>query len=144
MPALLATSGSEAISYLQNTPSVLTVLHDNIDTIRSALERTEGITVLGHRASPIIHFCLRSVSQHLTVTPTINHEAEERILQDIVDDSLANGVFITRGKHLRAQEITDSRPTIRIAATTALSKKELEKALGIIKGSIARVLTKRR
>ena len=55
MPALLATSGSEAISYLRNTPSVLTALHDNIDTIRSVLEKTEGITVLGHRASPIIH-----------------------------------------------------------------------------------------
>ena len=145
MPALLATSGSEAISYLRNTPSVLTALHDNIDTIRSILEKTEGITVLGHRASPIIHFCLRNSPQHLTVTPpTPNHEAEERVLQDIVDDALANGVFITRGKHLRGQEMTDSRPTIRIAATAALSKKDVEKAMNIAKGSIARALARRR
>ena len=145
MPALLATSGSEAISYLRNTPSVLTALHDNIDTIRSALEKTEGITVLGHRASPIIHFCLRNSSQHLTVTPpAVDHEADERVLQDIVDDALGNGVFITRGKHLRGQEMIDGRATIRIAATAALSKKDVEKALGIIKGSIARVLARRR
>ncbi|KAG8216221.1 serine palmitoyltransferase [Butyriboletus roseoflavus] len=145
MPALLATSGSEAINYLRETPSVLSALHDNIDTIRSALEKTEGITVLGHRASPIIHFCLRHNPQYLTVTPPApNHEAEERVLQDIVDEALANGVFITRGKHLRSQEMVDSRPTIRIAATAALPKKDVEKAMGIIKASIARVFARRR
>ncbi|KAF8452746.1 pyridoxal phosphate-dependent transferase [Boletus edulis BED1] len=145
MPPLLATSASEAISHLRNTPSILAALHENIDTIRSVLDRTEGITVLGHRASPIIHFCLRNTQQHLTVAPPApDHEAEEQILQDIVDDGLANGVLITRGKHLRGQEMTDSRPTIRIAATAALSKKDVEKTVGIVKASIARVLAKRR
>ncbi|KIK96087.1 hypothetical protein PAXRUDRAFT_826362 [Paxillus rubicundulus Ve08.2h10] len=145
MPALLATSASEAISYLQNTPSVLVTLQENIRVIRAVLERTEGITLLGHRASPIIHFCLRSMPQTLTVTPpTPDHDAEERTLQDIVDDALENGVFITRGKHLRNQEMIDSRPTIRIAATAALSKKDVEKAAGIVKASIVRVLGKRR
>lgn len=145
MPALLATSASEAISYLRNTPSVLTTLHDNVDTIRSVLEKTEGITTLGHRASPIIHFCLRSSTQYLTAAPSApDHEEEERVLQDIVDDVLANGVFITRGKHLRGQEMIDSRPTIRIAATAALSKKDVEKAMGVVKASIARVLARRR
>lgn len=145
MPPLLATSGSEAISYLRNTPSVLTALHENISVIRSALEKTDGIAVLGHRASPIIHFCLRNVPQLLSPTPSVpDHEVDERILQDIVDDALANGVFITRGKHLRGQEMIDAPPTIRIAATAALSKKDVEKAMGIIKGSIARVLARRR
>ena len=145
MPALLATSASETISYLRNTPSVLTTLHDNVDTIRSVLEKTEGITILGHRASPMIHFCLRSSPQYLAVAPSEpEHEVEEWILQDIVDDALANGVFVTRGKHLRGQEMIDSRPTIRIAATAALSKKDVEKAAGIVKASIARVLARRR
>ncbi|KIJ16518.1 hypothetical protein PAXINDRAFT_132534 [Paxillus involutus ATCC 200175] len=145
MPALLATSGSEAISYLRNTPSVLVTLQENIRAIRATLEKTEGITLLGHRASPIIHFCLRNMPQMLTVTPPpSDYDAEERTLQDIVDDALANGVFITRGKHLRNQEMIDSRPTIRIAATAALSKKDVEKAAGIVKASIVRVLGKRR
>jgi serine palmitoyltransferase len=145
MPALLATSATEAIGHLRNTPSVLTTLHDNVDTIRSVLEKTEGITILGHRASPIIHFCLRSGPQYLTATPSApDHEEEEWVLQDIVDDVLTNGVFITRGKHLRGQEMIDSRPTIRIAATAALSKKDVEKAMGVVKASIARVLARRR
>ncbi|KAF9225009.1 PLP-dependent transferase [Gyrodon lividus] len=145
MPALLATSASEAINYLRNTPSVLVTLQENIRAMRAVLEKTEGITLLGHRASPIIHFCLRNTPQTLTVTPpTPDYDAEERILQDIVDDALANGVFITRGKHLRSQEMIDSRPTIRLTATAALSKKDVEKATGTVKASIVRVLGKRR
>ncbi|OJA17895.1 hypothetical protein AZE42_08681 [Rhizopogon vesiculosus] len=145
MPALLATSGSEAITYLRNNPSVLLTLQDNIRAVRAVLEKTEGITLLGHRASPIIHFCLRTQQQSLSVTTaTYDHEAEERILQDIVDDVIANGVLITRAKHLRGQEMIESRPTIRIAVTAALTKKEVEKAAGVVKTSVTRILSKRR
>lgn len=145
MPALLATSGSEAITYLRNNPSVLLTLQDNIRAVRAVLEKTEGITLLGHRASPIVHFCLRTQSQSLSPSGlTYDHEAEERILQDIVDDSIANGVLITRAKHLRGQEMIESRPTIRIAVTAALTKKEVEKAAGIVKASVTRILSKRR
>ncbi|KAI9453751.1 hypothetical protein HD554DRAFT_2179295 [Boletus coccyginus] len=115
MPPLLVTSASETISYLRSTPSVLTTLHDNVDATRSVLEKTEGITLLGHQ--------------------------EECVLQNIVDDALANRVFI---KHLRDQELIDSRLTICIAAMAALSKKDMEKAVGIVKASIGRVLAKRR
>ncbi|KAF9233818.1 serine palmitoyltransferase [Melanogaster broomeanus] len=145
MPALLSTSASEAISHLRSFPSVLVNLQENIRAIRAVLERTEGITLLGHRASPIIHFCLRNPTQALAVTPpTFDYCAEERVLQDIVDDALSNGVWVTRGKHLRGQEIIDSRPTIRIAATAALSKKDSEKAAGVVKASVVRVLGRRR
>ncbi|KAH7883087.1 serine palmitoyltransferase [Phlebopus sp. FC_14] len=144
MPALLATSGSEAISYLRNTPSVLVTLQENVRAIRAVLEKTDGITLLGHRASPIIHFTLRSLQTLSPAPANYDYDAEERILQDIVDDALANGVFITRGKHLRGQEMVDSRPTIRIAATAALSKKDVEKAAGVVKASVSRVLGKRR
>ncbi|KAI9568309.1 hypothetical protein HD554DRAFT_2260079 [Boletus coccyginus] len=142
MPPLLVTSASETISYLRSTPLVLTTLHDNVDATRSVLEKTEGITLLGHRVSPIIHFCLRNSPQYLMVTPSApDHGVEECVLQNIVDDALANRVFI---KHLRDQELIDSRLTICIAAMAALSKKDMEKAVGIVKASIGRVLAKRR
>ncbi|KAH7905247.1 pyridoxal phosphate-dependent transferase [Hygrophoropsis aurantiaca] len=147
MPALLATSASEAIAHLCNTPSVLAILQENIRAIRTVLEKTDGITVLGHRASPIVHFCLRTTSNSLAVPSSasaFDGEAEERILQDIVDDALANGVLLTRAKHLKAQEMIESRPTIRIAVSAAFTKKEMEKAATVVKASIARVLGKRR
>ncbi|EIW79758.1 serine palmitoyltransferase [Coniophora puteana RWD-64-598 SS2] len=153
MPALLAVSGSEAITYLRNTPSTLSALQENIRALRAVLEKTEGIAILGHRASPIVHFSLRSVapaslSPASAATPagkeSFDVDGEERILQEIVEDALANGVMLTRAKYLRKQEMFEPRPTIRIAMTSALTRKEVEKAAGVVKASIARVLSRRR
>jgi len=106
MPALLATSGSEAITFHRQNPSILLNLQDNI---RAVLEKIEGITLLGHCASPTMHFCLRIQQQPLSVTqPTYDYKAEERILQDIVNDAIANGVLLTRVKHLPGQEMGES------------------------------------
>ncbi|KAI6020216.1 hypothetical protein PISMIDRAFT_675045 [Pisolithus microcarpus 441] len=160
MPPLLAVAGSEGISYLRNTPSALTTLQENVRAVRAVLEKTEGIAVVGHRASPIVHFHLKTPSSangsaYGTATspttvmppptgPPFDCEAEEKILQDIVDDALANGVFITRAKRLRGQEMVETRPTVRIAVTAALTKKEIEKAAGVVKASVVKVLGKRK
>ena len=37
--------------------------------------------------------------------------AEERLLQDIVDEALAQGVWITRARRLRGQELVEVQPT---------------------------------
>ncbi|KAI6130887.1 serine palmitoyltransferase [Pisolithus croceorrhizus] len=153
-------NGSEGISYLRNTPSALTTLQENVRAVRAVLEKTEGITVVGHRASPIVHFHLKTpstangsangiASSPMTVMPpptgpSFDYEVEEKILQDIVDDALANGVFITRAKRLSGQEMIETRPTVRIAVTAALTKKEIEKAAGVVKASVVKVLGKRR
>ena len=57
---------------------------------------------------------------------------------------LAQGVWITRARRLRGQEIVESRPSIRLAVTAALSHKECERAAGVIKAAVTKVLTKRK
>src|SRR5947209_7484109 len=103
MPPLLAVAGSEAISFLKNSPTALKMLQENVHAVRLVLERTEGITVLGHWASPVVHFCLKCPRQTNGVGsgtttvmappigPSFEYDAEEKILQDIVDDVLSNG-----------------------------------------------------
>jgi serine palmitoyltransferase len=71
-------------------------------------------------------------------------EAEERILQDIVDEALVQGVLITRAKRLRGQEVVEPRPAIKLAVTSALSKKDIEKATLVVKSAIGKVLSRRR
>lgn len=161
MPALLAVAGSEGISYLRSTPSALTTLQENVAAIRSVLEKTEGIALVGHPTSPIVHFYLKTpaftngsangtaMPSSATVMPppagpSFDCEAEEKTLQDIVDDVLANGVMVTRAKRLRGQEVVETRPTVRIAVTAALTRKEVEKAAGVVKASVGKVLGKRR
>ena len=61
------------------------------------------------------------------------------MLQDIVDEVLAQGVWITRARRLRGQELVEVWPSIRLAVTAALSRKECERA-----AAVTRVLAKRK
>lgn len=72
------------------------------------------------------------------------YELEERMLQEVVEETLAHGVLVTRAKKLRGQEIVEPRPSIRLALTSALSKKETEKAVNVLKTVLVKVLNKRR
>jgi serine palmitoyltransferase len=57
---------------------------------------------------------------------------------------LVQGVWITRARHLRGQELVEARPSIRLAVTSALSRKECEQAAGVIKAAVTKVLAKRK
>lgn len=150
LPALLAVSASEGINILRNTPSILSTLQENIRAIRNILERVDCITMPSHAASPIIHIYVRT--QPLTLSPaaakstplSFDIAMEERLLQDIVDEALAQSVWVTRARRLRGQEMVEARPSIRIAVTAALSRKECERAAGVVKAAAVKVLTKRK
>jgi serine palmitoyltransferase len=77
--------------------------------------------------------------------PSFDIAGEERgVQQDIVDKVLVQGVWITPARRLRGQELLESRPSIPLAVTAALSRKECERAAGVIKAAVAKVLTKRK
>ncbi|KAF8271056.1 serine palmitoyltransferase [Lactarius quietus] len=158
LPALLAVSASEGINILRNTPSILSTLQENVRAIRAVLDRVEAIMIPSHAASPIIHIHLRSGTPSLPATakasnpaipaprdaPSFDIAGEERVLQDIVEEVLAQGVWITRARRLRGQELIETRPSIRLAVTSALSRKECERAAGVIKSAVTKVLAKRK
>ena len=159
MPSLLAVSAFEGINILRNTPSILSSLQENIHAARAILDKVDCITIPSHAASPVIHIYVRPLSPatlhppSFTSTPTkssdpdlpqFDNELEERLLQDVVDEALAQGVMITRAKFLRGQEIVEPRPSIRLAMSSAFTRKETEKAVGIVKAALVKVLGKRR
>lgn len=166
MPAALAVSASEGINILRSTPSILTALQENVRAAHAILDRVDCIMVPSHPASPIIHIHIRSpsatslnpataLSPSKPSNPTSpfprdavkwdwDIETEERILQDVVEEALAQGVMITRAKRLRGQEMIEPRPSIRLAMSSALTKKETEKAVNVVKAALVKVLGKRR
>ncbi|KAI0708671.1 serine palmitoyltransferase [Earliella scabrosa] len=163
MPAALAGAASEGISLLRNTPSLLTTLHENVRAVRAILDRVDCITIPSHPASATIHLQIRwptlqipkentsspgKPSNPLSVKPRdppqFNVELEEKLLQDIVEEALQQGVLITRAKRLRGQELIDVRPSIRLAITAALSRKDCEKAAVVVKAAFVKVIGKRR
>jgi len=48
--------------------------------------------------------------------------------------------MITKAKRLAGQEVVKSRPSIRLAMTSGLTRKETEKAVGVIKNGLVKVL----
>ena len=156
VPAFLAVSASEGINILRNTPPILSTLQENVRAIRAV--RIGVVTIPSHTASPIIHIQLRSATPSLlaSVKPvnsaipaprdalSFDVAGEERLLQGIVDEALAQGVWTTRAHRLRGQELVEARPSIRLAVTAALSHKECERTAGVIKAAVAKVIVKRK
>jgi serine palmitoyltransferase len=163
----MAVAASEGISELTSTPSLLTTLHENIRTFRLVLDAAAivcPIEIPSHPASAIIHIQCKTQSP-ATLSPFVprrvdkpsnpaslrsNDEPEfdvgleERLLQEVVEEALSQGVLITKARRLRGQEPIEPRPSIRIALTSALTKKEIEKAASVIRASLVKVLGKRK
>ncbi|GAA5923432.1 hypothetical protein JCM1841_003324 [Sporobolomyces salmonicolor] len=69
-------------------------------------------------------------------------QEQERLLQEIVDVCGENGVLLTTTKRTWAQELVEHRPSIRICVSSALTKKDVEKAAAVIKSAARKVLGK--
>ena len=170
MPAILAVAASEGINILRNTPSILTTLQENVRAVRAILDRVDCINIPSHPASAVIHLQVKwptlqvppvaSSSASVSSSGSGKHsnphsvkpresvhfdiELEERVLQEVVEEALAQGVLVTRAKRLRGQELIEVRPSVRLAVTAALSRKDCEKAASVVKAAFAKVVGRRR
>ncbi|KAI9452065.1 hypothetical protein BJY52DRAFT_1090771, partial [Lactarius psammicola] len=159
VPALFTVSASEGINVLRNMPSILGTLQENVREIRAVLDRVVTITIPLHSPLPlpITHIHLRSAATPSPSpspsakapnpatpapreAPSFDIVGEERLLQDIVDKAPGHGVWITRARRLRGQELVEPRPSIRLAVTAALTRMECERAAGVFKAAVAKVL----
>lgn len=77
-------------------------------------------------------------------------EAQLQLLQAILDDCLEHGLFLILHRKLPSLKAdvmergVASRPSLRLAVTGGLTKKEMEKAAGIIRSAVLKVIGKRR
>ncbi|KAH9014995.1 hypothetical protein EDB85DRAFT_1876116, partial [Lactarius pseudohatsudake] len=152
VPALLAVSASEGIKLLRNTPSILSTLQENVRAIRAVLDRVETITIPSHAATPAIHIHLRSSAPAASVSAKPSNPATPapreassfdivggRLLQDIVDEALAQGgVWTARAHRLRGQELVEAQKSMRLTVKAGLSRKDCERAAGVIMAAIAK------
>ena len=168
-PALLTVSAIEGINILRENPSILAALQDNVRAARAILDKVDCITVPSHPASPMIHIQLKTPaasSLHPSAAAaappptkpsnpanplprdatswTWDVAAEEKLLQEVVEEALAQGVMISKAKRLRGQEINEPRPSIRLALTSAMSRKETEKTVSVVKAALVKVVGHRR
>ncbi|EAS36400.3 serine palmitoyltransferase 1 [Coccidioides immitis RS] len=146
LPALLSTTASESLTLLQESPELLTILRDNIKAMWSQLDRSDWVYCSSAPENPIMFLPLKP---EVVSSRRLSVEDQQYIMQDIVDEALANGVLITRlktipdesGPKLLGGQVP---PALKICLTTGLSRKEVEKAGTIIRHSITKVMRQKR
>jgi serine palmitoyltransferase len=148
LPAMLAVAASETVNLLQSNPDILTQCRENIKTMRAQLDpRSDWVTCTSATENPIM---LLALKPEVVKARNLSVDDQERILMDCVDETLANGVMITRLKTkpfdnaIKAKDGGWSpQPALKVCITTALSKKDIEKAGTTIRHAITKIMTRK-
>ncbi|RIB16165.1 pyridoxal phosphate-dependent transferase [Gigaspora rosea] len=134
LPAMLSACATESIRNLERNPHLVAKVLSNTSTFKSNMTNVKYVTVDGFADSPVFHLRLNKDIK------TNSIEEKEKLLQEIVDDAMNNGVILTRAKYVYAQEMFGIEPSIRICISANFSKKEIEKAAAITRSAITKVL----
>ncbi|KAK5993118.1 Serine palmitoyltransferase 1 [Cladobotryum mycophilum] len=148
LPAMLAMTASESVQLLQSNPDILVQCRENIKTMRAQLDpRSDWVVCTSALENPILLLVLKP---EIVKARNLSVEDQERILVECVDESLVNGVLIARLKtrpYANAIASKDgswtAQPALKICITSALSKKDIEKAGVTIRHAITKVLTRK-
>ncbi|PSS07088.1 hypothetical protein M430DRAFT_110845 [Amorphotheca resinae ATCC 22711] len=148
LPAMLATTASETLNMLQTNPDILVQCRENIRAMRAQLDpRSDWVHCTSSPENPVMLLVLKP---DVINSRRLSIEEQERILQECVDEALANGVLITRLKSMPVAPSSNGKddewklqPALKVCITTGLSKKEIEKAGVTIRHAITKVLTRK-
>ncbi|KAK4982395.1 serine palmitoyltransferase component [Elasticomyces elasticus] len=144
LPAMLATAASETIRLLQEQPDLFVQLRENIKTMRAQLDpRSDWVMCTSAPENPIM---LLVFKPEVVESRKLGVQDQEGLLQDVVDECLANNVLITRLKSLPEgpADAWQPQPAVKVCITTGLSKRETEKAGIVIRHAITKVMTRKK
>ncbi|KAL2045517.1 hypothetical protein N7G274_001945 [Stereocaulon virgatum] len=149
LPAMLATTASEVLSMLESNPEMLTSVRDNIKTMWAQLDpRSDWIYCTSSAENPIMILALKL---EVVLGRKLSMADQEQLLQEVVDETLANGVMITRVKSMpRAINATSKdvgwelQPALKVCITSGLSRKEIERAGITIRHAVTKIMTRKR
>ncbi|KAF2259961.1 serine palmitoyltransferas-like protein 1 [Lojkania enalia] len=149
LPALLSTTASETIALLQEQPEILTALRENIKTMRAQLDpRSDWVKCTSALDNPIMLLVLKP---EVIASKSLSPADQNQVLQDVVDECLANNILITRLKQMPAPLGVPERnhgwqpqPALKVCVTSGLTKKETEKAGTVIRHAITKVVARRK
>lgn len=168
LPAMLAMTASETVHLLQSNPDILSQCRENIKAMKAQLDpRSDWVMCTSAPENPIMLLVLKPdviKARRLTV------DDQERIFMECAEEvgcwrvalrvsgrllttpvqSLANGVMVARLKTKPyAQAIAakdggwNAQPALKVCVTSALSRKEIEKAGVIVRHAITKVMTRK-
>ncbi|PON21893.1 hypothetical protein TGAM01_v209323 [Trichoderma gamsii] len=133
LPAMLAMTTSESLKLLQSNPDILVQCRESIRAMRAQLDpRSDWVVCTSAVDNPIL---LLVIKPEVVNAKRWTADDQEKLLMECVEESLANGVMITRLKTrpyanaIAAPNDWTLQPALKICVTSALSKKDIEKAV---------------
>jgi len=149
LPAMLATTASETITLLQETPELLAQLRENTRVLRAQLDpRSEWMRCTSAPENPVQLLVLKA---EVVAAMKLGAGEQELLIQEVVDEALAQGVLVTRLKSMPAalgvapkDQGWQAQPALKVCVTVGLSKKEVEKAGTVVRHAITKVVGKRK
>ncbi|KAI9680748.1 MAG: serine palmitoyltransferase component [Caeruleum heppii] len=149
LPAMLATTASETLNMLQTSPEHINVLREHTRAMRAQLDpRSDWVHCSGSPENPIMVLVLKP---EVVASKALSMDDQTRLLQEVVDETLANGVLIARLKSMPAasngtpqDKGWQQQPALKVCLTTGLTRKEIEKAGVTIRHAITKIMTKKR
>ncbi|KAI1760912.1 aminotransferase class I and II [Hypoxylon sp. FL1150] len=146
LPAMAAVTASETLTVLQCNPEILHQCRENIRAMRAQLDpRSDWVQCTSDPENPVM---LLAFKVEVIKSRQLTNEDQERLLLEIVDEALANGVLVTRLKSIPligsiGTENVNIKPALKICITSGLSKKEVEKAGVTIRHAITKIMTRK-
>ncbi|KAK5082124.1 serine palmitoyltransferase component [Lithohypha guttulata] len=148
LPAMSAVTASETLTMLQTQPDMITSLRENTRVMWQQLDpRSDWMTCTSVPENPIMMMVFKA---DVINSKRLSLEDQTLLIQDIVDECLAQGVLVTRAKALSAaasgakSDVYTHRPALKICLTNGLSKKEVEKAGTTVRHAITKIVTKKK
>ncbi|KAK3485296.1 pyridoxal phosphate-dependent transferase [Neurospora hispaniola] len=149
LPAMLAIIASESLHVIQENPeATLGVCRENIRLMRAQLDpKSDWVICTSAPENPILLLVLKP---QVVEARRLTAEDQERLLQEVADECLANNILVTRLKgapittHMGLKDnVYTATPALKVCVTSGLSKKETEKAGIAIRHAITKVMTKK-
>ncbi|KAI2602685.1 aminotransferase class I and II [Hypoxylon sp. NC1633] len=146
LPAMAAVTASETLNMLQCNPDILFQCRENIRAMRGQLDpRSDWVQCTSDPENPVM---LLVFKPEVVQSRRLSNEDQERLLLEITDETLVNGVLITR---LRSTPLVgsvgtkdvDIKPALKVCISSGLSKKEIEKAGVTIRHAITRIMSRK-
>jgi len=136
LPALLATSAKVAFDILDENPALVQKLAQNTKAFHEGLNNLPGLNLIGQAEVPVFHLRLNT-----EILGKIKERlAQEELLQEIVDEALAKGVFTTRARYTIDHEEFPPPASIKIYSSAVFTKAQIEEAVKVLREAVATVL----
>ena len=124
-------------------------VRENVRAMWAQLDpRSEWVRCTSSAENPVMMLVLKD---EVTIARKWSYQDQELVLQDIVDEALANGVMITRLKSMPrgigvpAKEVGwECQPALKVCVTGGLSRKEVERAGVVVRHAITKVVKGRK